>query len=115
MNHETCTRVARTLIRNSDGIILIVYLLRVIIEMSKPKDNSEPIEGTKMIFRLKEMRTMRDLTQYELALKIKMSPTNVQRYEQGKVKSIPFETLESFCDALDCEPGDLIVRVKNGG
>jgi len=100
------------LIRNSDDIILLVYLLRVIIEMSKPKDNSEPIKGTKMIFRLKEIRTMRDLTQFELAVKINMSPTNLQRYEQGKVRSIPFEVLESFCDALDCEPGDLIVRVK---
>jgi putative transcriptional regulator len=76
------------------------------IEMSKQ------IEGTKMIFRLKEMRTMRELSQNQLAVKINMSPTNLQRYEQGRVRSIPFETLESFCEALDCEPGDLIVRVK---
>ena len=76
------------------------------IEMSKQ------IEGTKMIFRLKEMRTMRELSQNQLAVKINMSPTNLQRYEQGRVRSIPFETLESFCEALDCEPGDLIVRIK---
>jgi putative transcriptional regulator len=81
--------------------------------MSQPIDNSEPIKGTKMIFKLKEMRTKRDLTQFALALKINMSPTNLQRYEQGKVRSIPFEVLESFCEALDCEPGDLIVRAKN--
>jgi len=73
---------------------------------------SKQIEGTKMIFRLKEMRTMRELSQNQLAVKINMSPTNLQRYEQGRVRSIPFETLESFCEALDCEPGDLIVRVK---
>ena len=77
--------------------------------MSKQKNNSEPIEGTKMIFRLKEIRTLRDLTQFELALKINMSPTNLQRYEQGKVRSIPFEVLESFCKVLECQPGDLIV------
>lgn len=71
------------------------------------------IEGTKMIFRLKEIRNMRELSQNQLAVKINMSPTNLQRYEQGRVKSIPFETLELFCEALDCEPGDLIVRVKN--
>ncbi|MEG5067150.1 helix-turn-helix domain-containing protein [Microcoleus sp. B3-A4] len=58
------------------------------------------------------MRTMRELSQNQLAVKINMSPTNLQRYEQGRVRSIPFETLESFCEALDCEPGDLIVRVK---
>ena len=80
--------------------------------MSKPIEISKPIEGTTMIFRLKEVRTMRDLSQNQLAVKINMSPTNLQRYEQGKVRSIPFETLELFCEALNCEPGDLIVRVK---
>ena len=74
---------------------------------------TKQIEGTKMIFRLKEIRNMRELSQNQLAVKINMSPTNLQRYEQGRVRSIPFETLELFCDALDCEPGDLIVRVKN--
>lgn len=74
---------------------------------------TKQIEGTKMIFRLKEIRNMRELSQNQLAVKINMSPTNLQRYEQGRVRSIPFETLELFCEALDCEPGDLIVRVKN--
>ena len=66
-----------------------------------------------MIFRLKEIRNLRKLSQNQLAVKINMSPTNLQRYEQGRVKSIPFDTLELFCEALDCEPGDLIVRVKD--
>jgi putative transcriptional regulator len=70
------------------------------------------IEGTEMIIRLKEMRAERDLSQSQLAGKINMSLSNLQRYEQGKMRSIPFETLESFCQALDCQPGDLIVRVK---
>ena len=74
---------------------------------------AKQIEGTKMIFRLKEIRNLRKLSQNQLAVKINMSPTNLQRYEQGRVKSIPFDTLELFCEALDCEPGDLIVRVKD--
>ena len=67
------------------------------------------IEGTQMIFRLKEIRTERELSQNQLAVKINMSPTNLQRYEQGRVKSIPFDVLELFCKALKCKPGDLIV------
>lgn len=67
------------------------------------------IEGTQMIFRLKEIRTERELSQNQLAVKINMSPTNLQRYEQGRVKSIPFDVLELFCKALNCKPGDLIV------
>jgi putative transcriptional regulator len=43
-----------------------------------------------------------------------MSVTNIQKYEQGRVSSIPLKTLDLFCEILECEPGDLIVRVKNG-
>lgn len=71
------------------------------------------VEGTKVIFRLKEMRKIKDLSQGKLARLCDMSVTNIQRYEQGKMKSIPFETLDLFCDVLECEPSDLIVRVKN--
>jgi len=67
-----------------------------------------------MIIRLKEMRAVKELSQGKLAVLCDMSVTNLQRYEQGRMKSIPFDTLETFCRVLDCEPGDLIVRAKNG-
>ena len=65
-----------------------------------------------MIIRLKEMRAIKDLSQGKLAVLCDMSVTNLQRYEQGRMKSIPFDTLETFCRVLDCEPGDLIVRAS---
>lgn len=65
-----------------------------------------------MIFRLKEMRASKELSQGKLARLCDMSVTNIQRYEQGKMKSIPFATLELFCKILDCEPGELLVRLK---
>ena len=71
---------------------------------------AKQIDGTKMIIRLKEMRAIKDLSQGKLAVLCDMSVTNLQRYEQGKMKSIPFNTLETFCRILDCQPGDLIVR-----
>ena len=64
-----------------------------------------------MIFRLKEMRAIKDLSQGKLARLCDMSVTNIQRYEQGRMKSIPFDTLEMFCDILECNPGDLIVKI----
>jgi len=66
-----------------------------------------------MIFRLKEMRAVKELSQGKLARLCDMSVTNIQRYEQGKMKSIPFETLQMFCDILDCNPGDLIVKIND--
>ena len=74
---------------------------------------SKLIAGTKMIFRLKEMRAIKELSQGKLARLCDMSVTNIQRYEQGKMKSIPFETLQMFCDILDCNPGDLIVKIND--
>lgn len=74
---------------------------------------AKQIEGTQMIFRLKEMRAVKDLSQGRLARLCDMSVTNIQRYEQGKIKSIPFETLQMFCDILDCNPGDLIVKISD--
>lgn len=70
------------------------------------------IEGTNMIFRLKDMRTLKDLSQNQLARLCDMSVTNIQKYEQGRSRTIPFDTLDLFCRVLDCDPGDLIVRVK---
>lgn len=74
---------------------------------------TKEIEGTKMIFKLKEMRTIKNLSQGKLARLCDMSVTNIQKYEQGRVNSIPFKTLELFCNILECEPGDLIVKIKD--
>lgn len=67
------------------------------------------IEGTKVVFRLKDMRQVKDLSQNQLARLCDMSVTNIQKYEQGRSRTIPFETLELFCKILECKPGDLIV------
>ncbi|BDA76599.1 hypothetical protein CAL7716_107650 (plasmid) [Calothrix sp. PCC 7716] len=67
--------------------------------------------GTRIVFKLKEVRTGKGLSQNELARLCEMSLTNIRKYEQGKMKSIPFDTLALFCKVLDCEPGDLFVRV----
>lgn len=61
---------------------------------------------------LKEVRQARGLSQEELARKTGMSLGNVQRIEYGKAKSIPLDTLENFCRALNCEAGDLL-KVEN--
>jgi len=74
---------------------------------------TKEIEGTKMIFKLREMRTLKNLSQGKLARLCDMSVTNIQKYEQGRVNSIPFKTLELFCNILECEPGDLIVKIKD--
>ncbi len=65
------------------------------------------------MFKLKDIRNERKLSQNEFARLCEMSVTNIQKYEQQKMKSIPFETLALFCQILDCQPGDLFEKVIN--
>ncbi|MFB2982495.1 helix-turn-helix domain-containing protein [Microseira sp. BLCC-F43] len=62
--------------------------------------------------RLKQVRESRELSQYELAKLIDMSPQNIQKLEQGRAKGIQLDTLDALCEALNCEIQDLLVRVK---
>ncbi|KYC35456.1 XRE family transcriptional regulator [Scytonema hofmannii PCC 7110] len=66
----------------------------------------------KLMFKLKEIRNLRGLSQNELARICEMSVTNIQKYEQQKMRSIPFETLTLFCQALNCQPGDLFEKIE---
>ena len=63
------------------------------------------------MFRLKELRTNKGLSQEGFARLCGMSLTNVRKYEQGKMKSIPFDTLANFCSKLECQPGELFEKV----
>jgi putative transcriptional regulator len=60
-----------------------------------------------MKFLLQDVRKARQLSQNQFAKLCDMSVTNIQKYEQQKMKSIPFNTLEMFCQILKCSPGDL--------
>lgn len=62
--------------------------------------------------RLKELRERKGLSQNALARQLEMSLNNIQKIEYGTAKSIPLETLERICLALDCEIGDLLVLVR---
>lgn len=64
-----------------------------------------------IVFKLKEIRTKREISQNALARLCEMSVTNIQKYEQQKMKSIPFETLALFCQMLNCQPGDFFEKI----
>ena len=37
-----------------------------------------------------------------------VSNVNLSRIKTGKVSAIRFSTLNAICDALDCQPGDIL-------
>lgn len=54
------------------------------------------------------MLAKRKMSSGELAEKIGITATNLSVLKTGKAKAIRFSTLASICDALDCQPGDLL-------
>ena len=44
----------------------------------------------------------------ELSEKVGVTIANLSNLKTGKAKAIRFSTLEKICQALDCEPGDIL-------
>ncbi|WP_248795161.1 helix-turn-helix domain-containing protein [Pseudomonas sp. MWU13-2105] len=62
-----------------------------------------PIEIT-----LDVMLAMRKVKSKDLAARIGITEQNLSLLKQGKVKGFRLATLEAICEALDCQPGDLL-------
>ena len=50
----------------------------------------------------------RRMTLTELAERIDITLANLSILKTGKARAIRFSTLEAICDALGCQPGDLL-------
>ena len=50
----------------------------------------------------------RRMTLTELAERIDLSLANLSILKTGKARAIRFSTLEAICDALSCQPGDIL-------
>lgn len=58
------------------------------------------------------MLAKRKMQSKELAEILDITPANLSILKTGKAKGIRFDTLEAICDALDCQPGDIIEYIK---
>jgi putative transcriptional regulator len=61
-----------------------------------------------IIVNLDVMLARRKMRSKELAERIGITEQNVSLLKSGKVKGVRFETLERICEALDCQPGDIL-------
>lgn len=51
----------------------------------------------------------------ELAEQVNISSTNLSILKTGKAKAVRFTTLDAICQALNCQPGDILEYVPDGG
>jgi putative transcriptional regulator len=61
-----------------------------------------------IIVNLDVMMAKRKMSLNELSEKVDMTLANLSILKTGKAKAVRFSTLEALCEALDCQPGDLL-------
>lgn len=66
-----------------------------------------------IILRLDRVMADRKMSLNELAEKVGISNVNLSKIKTGKVSGVRFNTLEAICEALDCQPGDILEYKKD--
>lgn len=62
----------------------------------------------KIIFNIDVMLAKRKMSVTELADKVGITLANMSILKNGKAKAIKVSTLAKLCEALECQPGDLL-------
>ena len=61
-----------------------------------------------IIVNLDVMLARRKMSVTEPSEKVGITMANLSILKNGKARAIRFSTLEAICEALDCQPGDII-------
>lgn len=70
------------------------------------------LEG-EIIFNIDVMLAKRKMKVSELADKVGITLANMSILKTGKAKAIKVTTLAKLCEALDCQPGDILEYRRN--
>ncbi|MBR4606576.1 MAG: helix-turn-helix transcriptional regulator [Lachnospiraceae bacterium] len=71
------------------------------------EDLREELNGN-IIFNIDVMLAKRKMSVGELANRVGITLANMSILKTGKAKAIKVSTLAKLCEALDCQPGDLL-------
>ena len=61
-----------------------------------------------IVVTLDDMLHDRRMTLTELADRVGMTLANLSILKTGKARAVRFSTLDAICDALSCQPGDIL-------
>ena len=61
-----------------------------------------------IIINIDVLLAKRKMSVTELSERIGITMANLSILKNGKAKAVRFATLEAICEALDCQPGDLL-------
>lgn len=66
----------------------------------------------KIIVRLDRMMADRKISLNELSERVGIANVNLSKLKNGHISAVRFSTLTAICEALDCQPGDLLEYSK---
>ena len=61
-----------------------------------------------IVVRLDRLLRQRSMTLTELSERVGVTIANLSILKNGKARALRFTTLAALCEALNCQPGDLI-------
>ncbi len=62
----------------------------------------------KIVLRLDRVMADRKMSLSELSETVGVSNVNLSKMKNGRISAIRFSTLEAICEALHCQPGDIL-------
>lgn len=66
-----------------------------------------------IVVNLDVVMAKRKISLNELSDKVGLTLSNLSILKTGKAKAIRFSTLETICNVLECQPGDILEYVKD--
>lgn len=69
--------------------------------------DQENLSG-EIIFKIDVMLAKRKMSVTDLAERVGITIANMSVLKTGKAKAVRISTLTKLCEALDCQPGDLL-------
>lgn len=61
-----------------------------------------------IVMRLDRVMADRKMSLNALADKVGVANVNLSKIKTGKISAIRFSTLNAICEALECQPGDIL-------
>ncbi|MDO8107935.1 helix-turn-helix transcriptional regulator [Isoptericola sp. b441] len=71
-----------------------------------------PPDKHNVVVTLDRLLEARDMTLTELADRVGLTLANLSVLKNGRARAIRFSTLSAICEALACQPGD-VLQVRN--
>ena len=66
------------------------------------------MEDKRIIFNIDVMLAKRKMSVTELSERVGITMANISILKNGKAKALKVSTLAKLCEALDCQPGDIL-------